>query len=165
MQLLENYIFPSTHINYLDFFKLANSRHSIPFELQRMTKFQSELLSNYWTGKVYLGCTNTRTIGILKAYLVVKLGIRMRIYASRQCAHYARASYAGAAEACVARVTFAVGLGSCLVWCQLYPKAAMALSRCHPRPPSPSPKNAVVHPSESSRSECVRLCDAHMAYM
>ena len=35
------------------------------------------------------------------------------------------------------------------------------------RPPSPSPKNAVVHDlSELSVSECacVRLCDAHMAY-
>ena len=33
------------------------------------------------------------------------------------------------------------------------------------RPQPPSPKNAVVHDlSESSVSECVKLCDAHMAY-
>ena len=39
----------------------------------------------------------------------------MRIFALRQCAHYARVSYAGAGEARVARVTLAVGLGA--VWC------------------------------------------------
>jgi len=33
----------------------------------------------------------------------------MCIFASRQCADYAHASYAGAGEVCVARVTFAVG--------------------------------------------------------
>ena len=33
----------------------------------------------------------------------------MRIFASRQCVDYARASYAGAGEARVARVTFTVG--------------------------------------------------------
>jgi len=33
----------------------------------------------------------------------------MRIFALRQCVDYARASYAGAGEACVARVTFTVG--------------------------------------------------------
>jgi len=42
----------------------------------------------------------------------------MRIFASRQCADYGRASYmyAGAGEVHVARVTFAAGLGrsSCL---------------------------------------------------
>jgi len=43
----------------------------------------------------------------------VLLGIRMRIFASRQCADYARASYAGAGEARVAR---AVGEASCLVF-------------------------------------------------
>ena len=37
------------------------------------------------------------------------LGIRMRIFALHQCTDYARASYAGASEACVARVMFAVG--------------------------------------------------------
>ena len=42
------------------------------------------------------------------------LGIRMRIFASRKCADYVRASYAGAGEALVARVTFAVGEA---VWC------------------------------------------------
>ena len=60
----------------------------------------------------------------------------MRIFASRQCADYAHASYAGSGEARVARVTFAGGVASCL-GCDL---------------------------SESSVSECVRLCDAHMAY-
>ena len=44
------------------------------------------------------------------------LGIRMRIFASRQCTDYARASYAGAGKVCVARVTFAVGEASCLVF-------------------------------------------------
>ena len=39
----------------------------------------------------------------------------------------------------------------------------MALPYRRPRLPSPSPKNAVVPTSESSISECVRLCDAHMA--
>ena len=39
----------------------------------------------------------------------------MRIFASRQCADYARVSYAGVGEARVARVTFAVGLGEA-VW-------------------------------------------------
>ena len=38
------------------------------------------------------------------------------------------------------------------------------LCRC-PRPPSPSPKNTVIHPSESSISECVRLCDTHSLYL
>ena len=48
------------------------------------------------------------------------LGIRMRIFASHQCADYACASYAGAGEVCVVRVTFAVyvGLGEVeAVWC------------------------------------------------
>jgi len=40
----------------------------------------------------------------------------MPIFASRRCADYARASYAVAGEARVARVTFAVGLGEA-VWC------------------------------------------------
>ena len=40
----------------------------------------------------------------------------MRIFASRQCADYAHASYAGSGEARVARVTFAVGVASCLVF-------------------------------------------------
>ena len=38
----------------------------------------------------------------------------MRIFASHQCADYARALYAGAGEARVARVMFAVGED---VWC------------------------------------------------
>lgn len=29
-------------------------------------------LHHCWTGKVYWGCTNTQTIGIVKAYLFVK---------------------------------------------------------------------------------------------
>ena len=40
----------------------------------------------------------------------------MRIFASRQCADYAHASYAGSGEARVARVTFVVGVASCLVF-------------------------------------------------
>jgi len=45
------------------------------------------------------------------------LGICMRIFASRQCTDYARASYmyiAGAGEVRVARVAFAVRKRSCL---------------------------------------------------
>ena len=38
------------------------------------------------------------------------LGIRMCTFALYQCADYVCASYAGASEACVACVTFAVGL-------------------------------------------------------
>ena len=49
----------------------------------------------------------------LTLYYII-LGIRMRICASRQCADYAHASYAGSGEARVARVTFAVGVA---VWC------------------------------------------------
>ena len=52
---------------------------------------------------------------ILQSVQESPLGIRMRIFASRGCADYARASYAVAGEARVARVTF-VGLGEA-VWC------------------------------------------------
>jgi len=45
----------------------------------------------------------------------IVLGILMFIFASRRCADYARASYAVAGEAHVARVMF-VGLGEA-VWC------------------------------------------------
>jgi len=43
----------------------------------------------------------------------------MHNFASHQCADYAHASYvyAGAGEACMARVMFAVGLGEA-DWCQ-----------------------------------------------
>ena len=42
----------------------------------------------------------------------------MRISASRQCTDYVCTSYAGAGEAGVAHVTFAVGLGEVeAVWC------------------------------------------------
>jgi len=44
------------------------------------------------------------------------LGIRMRIFASCQCADYVRMSYVGAGEVRVARVMFTVGLGEA-VWC------------------------------------------------
>ena len=40
----------------------------------------------------------------------------MCIFASHQCADYVRASDAGAGEVRVARVTFAVGEASCLVF-------------------------------------------------
>ena len=40
----------------------------------------------------------------LGGFLIKLLGIRMRIFATRQCADYARASYAGASEARVARL-------------------------------------------------------------
>jgi len=72
----------------------------------------------------------------------------MRIFASRQCADYARTSYAGAGEARVALVTFAVGEASCLVFVVSKPRWL----------------RVVRDLSESSVSECVRLCDAHMAY-
>ena len=61
----------------------------------------------------------------------------MRIFASRQCADYASASYAGAGEACVARVTLAVGEA---VWCCTSSiQAVMATPSRRHRPPSPSP--------------------------
>jgi len=63
---------------------------------------------------------------------ITKLGIRMRIFASRQS--YARASYAGAGEARVARVTFDVGSEKLFGVCSI--QAAVAPLR--PRPPSPS---------------------------
>ena len=44
------------------------------------------------------------------------LGLHIRMFASHQCADYVRASYAGAGEARVPRVTFAVGLPY-PVWC------------------------------------------------
>ena len=71
------------------------------------------------------------------------------------CRLCARITYAGAGEVRVACVTFAA------VWCCSI-QATMAPLRRRPRPPSP--KNAVVRDlSESSVSECVRLCDAHLA--
>jgi len=59
-------------------------------------------------------------------------------HASAQTMHV---SYACAGEARVARVTFAVKFGVCSI------QAAMAPLCHHPRPPSPSPKNSVVHTS------------------
>ena len=48
----------------------------------------------------------------------LQLGLCMRISASRQCTDYVCTSYAGAGEAGVAHVTFAVGLGEVeAVWC------------------------------------------------
>jgi len=58
----------------------------------------------------------------------------------------------------VARVTFAAVE---LLFGASGIQAAMAPLHRHPRPPLP--KNTVAT-SESSRAECVRLCDAHMAY-
>ena len=58
----------------------------------------------------------------------------MCIFALRQCADYAHVSYMWVQmRCCVARVKFAVGSRSCLVF------AAMAPLHCCPRPPSPSP--------------------------
>ena len=94
------------------------------------------------------------------AIIQTELGIHMRIFASCQCADYVHTSYADSGEACMACVTFAVEAVS-----HNSPSAPSS------RPPSPSSKNAViynqlhVHLSESSISECVRLCDAHMAYV
>ena len=78
----------------------------------------------------------------LKAYMYI-LGIHMRIFASHRCADYARVSHAVAGEARVAHVTFAVEA----VWCVSSIQATMALPRHHPRPPSPLPKDTVIHPS------------------
>ena len=64
----------------------------------------------------------------------------MCIFASRWCADYARTSYAVAGQA---HVTFAVGPEAIVSSIQI----AMALPRHHPRPPFPSPKDAVIHPS------------------
>ena len=74
----------------------------------------------------------------------------MRIFASpRSRTMRARASYAGAGEARVARVTFAVREASCLVFVVSKPRW---------------PRCVVRDLSESSVSECVRLCYARMAY-
>ena len=61
------------------------------------------------------GSPSTQTCQIMKYSTLIIVGIRMRIFASRQCTDYACALYAVADEACVARVTFTVGLGA--VWC------------------------------------------------
>ena len=63
-------------------------------------------------------------------------------------------------EVRVARVTFVVGLEA--VFCVSSIQATMAPPRHRPQPPSPSPKNAVVHPS--IWVEHIWMCDAHMAY-
>jgi len=57
------------------------------------------------------------TVGLLPLWHDLKIHIISyhHIFASRWCADYARASYAVAGEARVARVTF-VGLGEA-VWC------------------------------------------------
>ena len=68
----------------------------------------------------------------------------MRIFASRWCADYARASYPVAGEARVAHVMFAVGPGEAVVSSI---QVAMAPPRHHPQPPFPSPKDVVIHPS------------------
>ena len=88
----------------------------------------------------------------------------MRIFASRQCADYVCASYmyvGAAGEVHAAHVTFAVG-----------PREEKLFVVSKPQwPPTPlSPtsisitKEAVVQISESSVTECVRLCDTHKAY-
>ena len=68
----------------------------------------------------------------------------------------ARASYAGSGEARVARVKFSVGEASCLVFVVSKPR----WPRCAVVP------DLHLHRQRtpSSVSECVRLCDAHMAY-
>jgi len=66
----------------------------------------------------------------------------------------------------MARVMFALGLGEAVWYGVSSIQAVMAPLCRRPRPPSPLPKNAVsAHLSESSISECVRLCDANMAYI
>ena len=88
------------------------------------------------------------------------LGIRMHIFASRQFADYARMSYVGAGEALVARVTFSVGEASCLVFVVSKPR----WPHCAVIPNLHLHRQRVLsseHLSESSISECVRLCDAH----
>ena len=80
----------------------------------------------------------------------------MHIFASRQCADYAHASYAGAGEASVARVMLAVGEASCLVFVvsqQQWPCCAVV--------PDLHLHWIVRDLSESSISECVKLCEAH----
>ena len=87
----------------------------------------------------------------------------MRKDASRSCADYGRALYMrpGAGEARVARVTIAVRA----VFSFRSIQAAMAPL---PRPTSASIVKERCRPrsiSESSVSECVRLCDAHTLHM
>ena len=86
----------------------------------------------------------------------------MRIFALLQCTDYVRTSYMRVEvrrEWHLLRLVQEKLFGVCSI------QAAMPPLHHHPRPPSPSPKNTVVRDlSELSISECVRLCDAHMAY-
>jgi len=78
----------------------------------------------------------------------------MRIFASHQCADYARASYAGAGEARVARVTFAnIRRSKLFGVCSI--QAAMAPLCRHPRPPSPSSSTIYLSQAYLSVSDCV----------
>jgi len=65
-------------------------------------------------GREEEGCGESERTTVQVTFL---LGIRMRIFALRQCTDYARASYVGAGtgEVRVAHITFAVGLGE--AWC------------------------------------------------
>ena len=89
------------------------------------------------------------------------LGIRMHIFASHQCADYVCASYASAGEA---RVTCVMLLQKKLFGvCSIQAVTALATSSS-PTSISIAKEHRWLHLSESSISECVRLCDAHMAY-
>jgi len=79
----------------------------------------------------------------------------MRIFASRQCADCVRAENAGAGEAHMACYVCEFAIEA--VWCCSI-QAAMAPSS--PTSISITKEHRTV--SESSVSECVRLCDAHI---
>ena len=90
----------------------------------------------------------------------------MHIFALRQCTDFVRVSYvyAGAGEARVVRAMFAAGRPrrSCLVLVvskPQWPRCAVPDLHLHCQRTLSS-----AHLSELSISECVRLCDAHMAY-
>jgi len=76
----------------------------------RSSKFEIVIDYRVYTAYVHIW-TYSPLIPYGSCTLLLLLGIFMRIFASRLCADYARARviYAGAGEARVARVTFAVG--------------------------------------------------------
>ena len=103
--------------------------------------------------------------------------IRMRIFASHQCADYVCASYAGAGEARVACFTFAIvsrsqtltrkaGESGYTRLCLLQEKLFKYKYPSCNGPAAPSSLTSIsivcnqLHLSESSISGCVRLCDA-----
>ena len=89
------------------------------------------------------------------------LGICMCIFASCQCADYVCVSYAGAGAVCMACVTFTIGnRRSYLVFVVSKPQ----WSYCANVPDLHLHRQRTRSTTSIEISECVRLCDAHMAY-